>query len=273
MKIGIYGSANQETVDTCKRLGIDQVCLMFSYSDRGYLELGTVREAKSFLADAGIETPSGHFGCFPSMDVMQGKADAKSELENLRRTMENLAKVDFYSVLNFVTSPKPSTEKEEQEYWGRLLDYYAKFVQIAESVRVRIATHAFYYADRLVRCSEHLLKIVNAVKNDYNGVTFCGGLHIPGDDVPKSVELFKGKIFFAHARDVKGSGFRSEPETVEVPLGEGDVNVPAMIDTLRRVGYEGIICPEHLGPPRTQGEDQIGEAVRYLKVLMPRTVR
>jgi hypothetical protein len=41
-----------------------------------------------------------------------------------------------------------------------------------------------------------------------------------------------------------------------------------MIDALQRVGYEGIICPEHLGPPKVQGEDQLGEAVKYLKRLM-----
>lgn len=268
MKIGIHGSANQETVDTCKRLGVDQVCLFFSYGDRGYIELDAVSKAKSFLADASIETPSGYLGFFPSTDVIEKKVNAKSEIENLRRTMENLGKVGFYSVVNFVASPKPPTEKEGQEYWRCLLDYYAKLVQIAENVGVRIATHAFYYPDRLVRNSRHLLKIVNTVKSDYNGVAFCGGLHIPGDDVSKSVELFKGKIFFAHARDVKGSRFRSEPETIEVPLGEGDVNVPAMIDALQRVNYEGIICPEHLGPPRALGEDQIGEAVKYLKRLI-----
>lgn len=268
MRIGIHGSANQGTVDACKRFEIDQVCLTLPYSDRGYVELGVVREAKSFLADAGIETPSGYLGFFPSTDVMEGKADAKPELENLRRTMENLGEVGFYSMLNFVASPKPMTEKEEQEYWNRLLDYYATFVQIAENTRVRIATHAFYYPDRLVRNSGHLLKIVNAVKSDYNGVAFCAGLHIPGDDVPESVELFKGKIFFVHARDVKGSKFRSESETIEVSLGDGDVNMPAMIDALQRVNYEGIICPEHLGPPRTQGEDQIEEAVKYLKRLL-----
>jgi len=268
MKIGIHGSANQVTVDTCKRLGIDQVCLTLSYGDSGYAELGVVREAKSFLADAGIETPSGLLGQFPSADVMAGETNAESELENLGRTMGSLGEAGFYSVLNFAASPQPPTKKEEQEYWERLLDYYAKFVQIAENAGVRIATHAFYYPDRLVRDSEHLLTIVNAIESDYNGVTFCGGLHIPGDDVPESVEMFKGKIFFAHARDVKGSGFKSGPDTVEVPLGEGDVNVPAMIDALQKVSYENIICPEHLGPPRVQGEDQIGEAVKYLKKLM-----
>jgi hypothetical protein len=41
-----------------------------------------------------------------------------------------------------------------------------------------------------------------------------------------------------------------------------------MIDALKRVGYEGVICPEHLGPPKVQGEDQLGEAVKYLKRLM-----
>ena len=177
---------------------------------------------------------------------MTGQADAEPELENLSRTMDSLGEVDFYSVLNFASSPKPPTEKEENEYWARLLDYYAKFVAMAD----------------------HLMHILDAIPSDYNGVTLCGGLHIPGDDVSKSVEMFKGTIFFAHARDLGGSRFKTEPETIEVPLGEGEVDIPAMIDELKKVGYEGVICPEHLGPPKVAGEDQLGEAVEYLKRLM-----
>jgi D-mannonate dehydratase len=268
MKIGIHGGSDQGTVDNCKRIGVDEVCLTLPYGNRGYVELDVLKKAKNFLADAGIGTMSGHLGSFPGQDVMTGQADAKSELENLSRTMDSLGEVGFYSVLNFASSLKPPTEKEEQEYWARLLDYYTKFVAMAENAKVRIATHAFYYPDRLVQDSNHLMRILKAIPSDYNGVTLCGGLHIPGDDVSRSVEMFKGKIFFAHARDVKGSRFASERDTVEVPLGEGDVNVPSMIDALQRVGYEGIICPEHLGPPKVQGEDQLGEAVKYLKRLM-----
>ena len=47
MKIGIHGNADKETIDTCKRLGIDWVCLMLPYGERGYVELGTVKEVSS----------------------------------------------------------------------------------------------------------------------------------------------------------------------------------------------------------------------------------
>ncbi|MBC8229579.1 sugar phosphate isomerase/epimerase [bacterium] len=268
MKIGIHAGSDQGTVDNCKRIGVDEVCLTVPHGDQGYVELDALKNAKDFLADAGIAASSGLLGSFPSQEVMTGQADAEPELENLKRTMDSLGEVGFYSVLNFVASPKPMTEKEENEYWARLLDYYAKFVAMAENAKVKIATHAFYYPDRLVQGSDHLMHILDAIPSDYNGVTLCGGLHIPGDDVSKSVEMFKGKIFFAHARDLGGSRFKTEPETIEVPLGEGEVDVPAMIDALKKVVYEGVICPEHLGPPKVEGEDQLGEAVKYLKRLI-----
>ncbi len=271
VKTGIYGGPDQKTLDDCTRLDVNQVCLRLPYSHQGTVELNALKNAHDFFADAGVATPCGSLGLsgsFPDEGVISGKRDAGPVLERLKRTMDNLGRVGFYSVLNFAAALKPPTEKEEREYWGRLLDCHARFVKIAENANVRIATHAFYYPNRLVKGSEDLKRILDAIESDYNGVTLCPGLHIPGDSVIKSIEMFSGKIFFAHARDVKGSGSASERDTVEVPLGEGDVNVPAVISALQSAGYEGIICPEHLGPPKVQGEDQLGKAIEYLKRLM-----
>jgi sugar phosphate isomerase/epimerase len=135
---------------------------------------------------------------------------------------------------------------------------------------VRIALHAFYFQDRLVRGVAELARIVNAFPSACNGVLYCGGLHIPGDDVADSVRTFQGRIFLAHARDVKGSRFLKESDCVEVPLGEGDVNLAGMIAALQAAGYQGMICPEHLGPPRSPGEDQLGIAVRHLRDFLTR---
>ena len=50
MRIGIHGGSDQGTVDNCKRIGIEEVCLTLPFGDRGYVELDALKKAKNFLA-------------------------------------------------------------------------------------------------------------------------------------------------------------------------------------------------------------------------------
>ena len=270
MKIGIHASrADKSLVDYCRKIDVNNICFFLSsipeYQEKGYVSLDALKQVKKFFDDSGINMPSAGIGHFPSEDVVSGKANAVQEIEKLTITMQNLGEIGVYSVLTYVAAHKPADEgRGTDEYWNRLIEFYTSFASIAEKAQVRIATHAYYYSDRLVRNSDDLLRIIKSAPSNYNGVTFCPGLHIPGDDVLQSIEQFKGKIFFAHARDVRGTGDDSE----EVFLGEGDVNFPKVVKRLQEIEYEGIICPEHLGNPRREGEDLQVEAVKYLKSLM-----
>ena len=86
----------------------------------------------------------------------------------------------------------------------------------------------------------------------------------PWWDVPALVTEFADKIHFCQLRD------HSErwPVGREVPLGEGRVDLRAVVTALRDVGYQGILNPEHLGKPRYPGEDLGAKAVDYIKSLI-----
>jgi len=58
------------------------------------------------------------------------------------------------------------------------------------------------------------------------------------------------------------------PEGIEVPPGEGTMDLKAIVEALREVGYNGLVNPEHLGKPRHEGEDLLKEAVGYVRGLL-----
>jgi sugar phosphate isomerase/epimerase len=87
-------------------------------------------------------------------------------------------------------------------------------------------------------------------------------MYIIGEDPHSAIErLGVERIFFCHARNLvrHGVGF---PGHEEVPLDEGDVDIAQCVKALTKVGYDGLIIPEHLG------NGNMVEAVTYLKSLL-----
>jgi sugar phosphate isomerase/epimerase len=73
-----------------------------------------------------------------------------------------------------------------------------------------------------------------------------------GFDHMGGVEVLAPYIVHTHAKDA----VRSDPDgRRQRPLGEGDVDIPAWIAELKRVGFDGWICVE-----RESGEDKLGDA-------------
>jgi len=270
MKVGIHASGKDmnELVQYCSGIEVDQVCLACSsiggYDERGYPDLDALRGVKGRLADAGISVPVMIVSKWPSPEVLLGKPEARGELDNLFRTIGCLGEASVGTALLYLQLDRPKERAEEALYWERLLEFFQRIMDVAENSEVRIANHAYYLPNKLVRNAEGLKRILEAVPSPYNGVTYCPGLYQSGDDVYRAVSLFGEKIFFAHARDLRKRG----AEFDEVFLGEGDIDFPRVLRLLQEVGYEGLICPEHLGPPRVPGEDLQARAVTYLKGLL-----
>ena len=107
---------------------------------------------------------------------------------------------------------------------------------------------------------------------------------VTGDDPAKAVYNLRDYIVHTHAKDgimlkqtdpaviygIFADGgiedFRMEEYFREVPLGQGNVNLPAWLAALFDIGYQGVVTVE-----REVGTDPVGDismAVRYLKEQM-----
>lgn len=84
-------------------------------------------------------------------------------------------------------------------------------------------------------------------------------LLMKGFDHMGGVEVLAPYIVHTHAKDA----VREDPGGHrQRPLGKGEVDIPAWIAELKRVGFDGWICVE-----RESGEDRLGDARNALNLL------
>lgn len=269
MRIGIHTGEKDanKLIEYCHEIGVDAVCLACSairgYDKSGYPELEALKAFKRKLEEARISLPAMIISKWPSQEVLLSKPGSEKELEALCLTLETLGKARVEAALIYPEIDRPVSRFEEEECWRGICGFYEALVDSAERAHVKLANHAFYHPWKVIRDTATLVRLLKEVASPYNGITYCQGLYQMGDDPYEAVTLFCGKIFLAHARDLKKLRYPHRFE--EVFLGEGDIDVPKTLKLLKAVGYQGIICPEHLGAPKVEGENLEAKAVKYLK--------
>jgi len=132
---------------------------------------------------------------------------------------------------------------------------------------------------------ETLAGFLQTMPNNRVGINYdpANLVMVMGVDPIQGVETLKGSIYHTHAKDGKMFkyvgpevvyGFfaeggiedlRMEECFIELPLGQGDVNIPAWLAALDRIGYNGYLTIEREVGVNPDGD--IAEAIRFLRTL------
>ena len=99
---------------------------------------------------------------------------------------------------------------------------------------------------RIVKNKEDLLKIVNAVESPCNGVTLCTGSlgSNPLNDVPDIIRSLRGKIAFAHVRNVRHVTDGVFEESAHYQK-DGSLNMYEIMRALVDIDFDGVMRPDH----------------------------
>ena len=137
------------------------------------------------------------------------------------------------------------------EAWARIAYLYEHIVPVAEEAKVRLATHpddpplAHYWGvEQVLTGFEGQRKLVETFESPYNGLLFCiGTMQEAGEDVPELIRYFgeRKKIFYVHFRNVTGV----VPRYREVFASDGDGDMIENFRTLKQVGFNGFVVPDH----------------------------
>lgn len=146
---------------------------------------------------------------------------------------------------------KPAGEVSRAEVWDRIAYFYERIVPVAEEARVRLATHPddpplgmYRGVQQALISFEGFKKFIDLAPSDYNGLLLClGCMQEAGEDVPEVIRYFgsRKKIFYVHFRNVIGV----VPKYREVFPDQGDGDMVANLKSLKEVGFEGYIVPDH----------------------------
>ena len=142
----------------------------------------------------------------------------------------------------------------ENKLWENLAYFLERVVPVAASSGVRMALHpddppwSIFGLPRLITDGVALERVTKIVDDPANGITFCAGSLAadPRNDLPAIVRCLgaKGRIHFAHCRNIRRTGERAFRETAH-PSDQGDIDMRAVLAALHDTGFAGPIRSDH----------------------------
>ncbi|MFQ5732361.1 MAG: mannonate dehydratase [Planctomycetaceae bacterium] len=145
-------------------------------------------------------------------------------------------------------------ERTEDEMWENYDWYLERILPVCEEAGVRFALHpddppveSLGGIARLFRNFENFQRAMDTFDSPMHGLDFCHGCWSEmrgGAGVQEALRHFggQGKIFYVHLRDVQGR----VDDFTECWLGDGNCDPVETIRTLKQVGFNGFLIPDHV---------------------------
>lgn len=133
------------------------------------------------------------------------------------------------------------------------LVYFLKAIMpVCDKYDIKMAIHpddpawSVFGLSRIVTNKDQILKLLNAVDNVHNGITFCTGSYGTSlnNDIVDTIHALKGRIHFAHVRNLKFITPTNFEEAAHLS-SDGDFDMYAIVKALYDIGFDGIMRPDH----------------------------
>ena len=141
---------------------------------------------------------------------------------------------------------------DDEKLFQNLIYFLERIMPVCDKYDINMAIHpddpawSVFGLPRIIINKENILRMVNAVDNVHNGVTFCAGSYGTSlkNDLPDMIRSLKGRIHFAHVRNLK---FITPTNFQEAPhlSSEGTFDMHAIMRALYDIGFDGPIRPDH----------------------------
>jgi mannonate dehydratase len=158
--------------------------------------------------------------------------------------------------------------------WERIDYFVQRVIPVAEECKVRLGLHptdpampepqGFRGVHTPLSTVAGLKRFVRLHPSPYHGLNFCQGticesMKNPREEIYEAIEWFgsRGRIFNVHFRNITG-GYLNFQETFP---DNGDVDFIRAIRAYKRVGYRGMLMPDHV--PVIDGDTGKKQAFAY----------
>ncbi len=140
----------------------------------------------------------------------------------------------------------------DKDLWNSLKGFLNEIIPVCEECGVKMAIHpddppwGIFGLPRIIVDESSYQKLFALNTSIANGVTFCTGSlgAAIANDLPSMVHKLKGRIHFAHLRNIKITGERSFSEVAH-PTKCGSLDIYKIMKALYNSGFDGYIRPDH----------------------------
>lgn len=141
---------------------------------------------------------------------------------------------------------------DEEKLFENLKYFLEKIMPTCEKYGIKMAIHPddpawpVFGLSRIMTCKENLLRLVTMVDSPCNGVTLCTGSlgSNPKNDIPDIIRALKGKIHFAHVRNLIHHGPGKFDEAAHLS-SDGSMDMFEIMKALYDIGFDGPARPDH----------------------------
>lgn len=141
---------------------------------------------------------------------------------------------------------------DEEKLFENLKYFLEKIMPVCNKYDIKMAIHpddpawSVFGLPRIIINKENILRMMKMVDDPHNGVTFCSGSYGTNlnNDLPDMIRSLKGRIHFAHVRNLK---FHSPTNFEEAShlSSDGSFDMYEIVKALYDIGFDGPIRPDH----------------------------
>ena len=141
---------------------------------------------------------------------------------------------------------------DDEKLFANLVYFLEKIMPVCDKYDINMAIHpddpawSVFGLPRIIINKENITRLMKAVDNKHNGVTFCSGSYGTNleNNLPEMIRALEGRIHFAHVRNL----FFHSPTNFEESAhlsSDGTFDMYEIMKALYETGFTGPIRPDH----------------------------
>ena len=142
---------------------------------------------------------------------------------------------------------------DDETLFANLKYFLEAIMPVCDKYNINMAIHpddpawSVFGLPRIIISKENILRMMKMVDNPHNGVTFCTGSYGTSlrNNLPEMIRALKGRIHFAHIRNLKFNDGERDFEEAAHLSSDGTFDMHAIMRALYDIGFDGPIRPDH----------------------------
>lgn len=139
-----------------------------------------------------------------------------------------------------------------EKLFANLKYFLERIMPVCDQYGIYMAIHpddpawSVFGLPRIIINKANILRMMHMVDNPHNGVTFCSGSYGTNleNDLPDMIRSLKGRIHFAHVRNLKFNSPTDFEEAAHLS-SDGSFDMYEIMRALYDIGFDGPIRPDH----------------------------
>ena len=141
---------------------------------------------------------------------------------------------------------------DDEKLFENLKYFLERIMPVCNKYDIKMAIHpddpawSVFGLPRIIINKQNILRMMKMVDDVHNGVTFCSGSYGTNleNDLPDMIRSLKGRIHFAHVRNLKFNSPTDFEEAAHLS-SDGSFDMYEIIKALYEIGFDGPIRPDH----------------------------